>query len=52
MEKASYDFMHKPRLLFEANREWYYERMPAPEGWHEDYARGKVTTQDYQNIDK
>ena len=46
------DFMHKPRLLFEANRERLYERMPVPDGWHEDYARGKVTTQDYRNIDK
>ncbi len=38
------DFMHKPRLLFEADRERLYKRMPVPDGWHEDYARGKVST--------
>jgi len=32
------DFMHKPRLLFEADRERLYKRMPVPDGWHEDYA--------------
>ena len=45
------DFMHKPRLLFEADRERLYKRMPVPDGWHEDYARGKVSTDDYQRVD-
>ena len=44
------DFMHKRRLLFEADRESLYKRMPVPNGWHEDYSRGKVSTEDYQNI--
>jgi len=46
------DFMHKRRLLLEADREGLYKRMPVPNGWHEDYARGKVSTDDYQNIAK
>ena len=44
------DFMHKRRLLLEADREGLYKRMPVPNGWHEDYATGKVSTDDYQNI--
>jgi hypothetical protein len=36
------DFMNKPRLLLEADRERLYERMPVPHGWHEDYATGKT----------
>lgn len=36
------DFMHRPRLLLEADRECLYEKMPVPDKWHEDYARGKV----------
>jgi len=41
------DFMHKPRLLLEAERERLYKRMPVPDGWHDDYAMGKVTTDDF-----
>lgn len=44
------DFMHKPRMLLEADREVLYKRMPVPEGWHEDYEKGKVTTNDYQDV--
>ncbi len=44
------DFMHKPRLLFEADRERLYERLPVPDGWHEGYARGEVSTADYPEI--
>jgi len=44
------DFMHKPRLLLEADRERLYRKMPVPEGWHEDYEKGKVTTDNYQDI--
>jgi len=40
-------FMYKPRLLLEADRERLYKEMPVPEGWHEDYARGRVTTDDF-----
>jgi predicted metallo-beta-lactamase superfamily hydrolase len=44
------DFMHKPRLLLEADRERLYKRMPVPDGWHEDYETGKVTTDEYQDM--
>ena len=44
------DFMHKSRSLFEADREYLYKKMPVPNGWHEDYAKGKVSTDDYHNI--
>ena len=43
-------FMHKPRLLLEADRECLYKRMPVPDGWHEDYAMGKVTTDDFLKV--
>ncbi len=43
------DFMKKPRMLFEAKREQLYKDMPVPEGWHKDYARGKVNTKSYWN---
>ncbi len=42
--------MHKPRLLLEADRERLYKRMPVPDGWHEDYAMGKVTTDDFLKV--
>lgn len=45
------DFMHRPRLLLEADRECLYEKMPVPDRWHEDYARGKASTNDYQNME-
>ena len=41
------DFMNKPRLLLEADRERLYKRMRVQDGWHEDYARGKVSTDEY-----
>ena len=44
------DFMNKPRLLLEARRQRLYQDMPVPAGWHEDYARGKVTTKHYRNL--
>ena len=43
------DFMRKPRLLLEADRKRLYEKMPVPDKWHEDYARGKAFTDDYHN---
>jgi hypothetical protein len=38
------DFMRTPRRLLEADRRNIYKRWPVPPGWHEDYAKGKVTT--------
>jgi len=35
------DFMKKPRMFLEANREDLYKKMPVPEGWHKNYAEGK-----------
>ena len=36
------DFMKKPRMFLEADRQHLYKKMPVPEGWHKDYAEGKV----------
>jgi len=44
------DFMKKPRMLLEAQRPQLYEEMRVPEGWHEAYALGKVTTDSYWNL--
>lgn len=41
------DFMHRPRLLLEAERRDLYRKMPVPDEWHEDYARGKVAADNY-----
>ncbi len=46
------DFMKKPRMFLEARRESLYKEMPVPEGWHEDYAQGKVNTNYYWNLTK
>lgn len=46
------DFMKKPRMLLEARRQRLYKDMPVPEGWHEAYAKGKVTPEDYWNLGK
>jgi predicted metallo-beta-lactamase superfamily hydrolase len=43
------DFMEHPRRLLEAQREWLYEEMPVPEGWHEAYARGDAGTSCYRD---
>ena len=45
------DFMRKPRLLLEADREHLYEKMPVPDNWHKNYAKGKASADDYHNID-
>lgn len=42
------DFMCRKRMLMEAERETLYRNFPVPEGWHEDYAKGKATTQNYR----
>ncbi len=39
------DYMDLPRRLLEANRKQLYAQMPVPEGWHDDYAKGKVNTE-------
>jgi len=43
------DFMKKPRMLLEAKRGQLYKDMPVREGWHKDYARGRVNTESYWN---
>lgn len=40
------DFMGKPRQLLEAQREQLYEKMPIPDGWHDDYAKGLIDSAD------
>ena len=42
------DFMKKPLLLLEAERQDLYREMPVPENWHSEYARGKVTVDNYR----
>ena len=37
------DFMGLRRNLLEAERVFWYKRLPVPEGWHRAYARGEVT---------
>ncbi len=44
------DFMRTTRLLLEADRERLYREMAVPDGWHEDYEKGRVTTEDYQDV--
>jgi predicted metallo-beta-lactamase superfamily hydrolase len=41
------DFMDRPRQLLEAKRVQLYEKMPVPDGWHDDYAKGLVDTGEY-----
>jgi predicted metallo-beta-lactamase superfamily hydrolase len=43
------DFMERPRCLLEARRVELYEEMPVPDGWHEAYARGDVSTHRYRD---
>jgi len=38
------DFEGVERKLFEARRQELYLAMPVPDGWHEAYARGEVST--------
>lgn len=46
------DFVKKPRMLLEAWRKDLYETMSVPEGWHEAYTKGKVTTDYYREMAK
>ncbi|MFP3874517.1 MAG: MBL fold metallo-hydrolase [Thiohalophilus sp.] len=41
------DYMGQPRQLLEAQRVHCYETLPVPEGWHDDYAKGRVNPDDY-----
>jgi len=41
------DFMGRPRRLLEAERAQLYEEMPVPQGWHDNYAKGRVDTGEY-----
>ncbi len=41
------DFMGRPRQLLEAKRVQLYEKMPVPDGWHDDYAKGLVDPDEY-----
>ncbi len=40
------DFMHKPRLLLEAQRMSLYQEIPVPENWHQDYKKGEIKIED------
>ena len=44
------DFMRKPRLLFEADRERLYRNYPVQNGWHKRYERGEASTANYSEI--
>lgn len=39
-------------MLLETRRERLYEDMPVHKGWHEVYARGKVSTDRYWDLAK
>jgi predicted metallo-beta-lactamase superfamily hydrolase len=41
------DYMRQPRRLLEADRELLYQQMPVPEGWHDEYAQGRVNIDPY-----
>lgn len=42
------DFRGGNRNLLEAERVFWYRKMPVPNGWHEAYAHGEATTDAYQ----
>ena len=41
------DFMGKRRLFLEAERTKLYETMPVPIHWHEEYAKGSISAENY-----
>jgi predicted metallo-beta-lactamase superfamily hydrolase len=43
------DYMGQPRCLLEAERVQLYEQMPVAEGWHAEYANGRVSPDLYLN---
>jgi predicted metallo-beta-lactamase superfamily hydrolase len=42
------DFMGRKRLLLEAGRTKSYETMPVPTHWHEEYAKGLISADEYR----
>ncbi len=46
------DFMKRPRLFLEADRQLLYQKMPVREGWHEAYAEGRAGTEPYRKLVK
>ena len=46
------DFMGKKRLLLEAGRTKLYETMPVPTNWHELYANGLISVDEYRKTGK
>jgi predicted metallo-beta-lactamase superfamily hydrolase len=44
------DFMGRPRRLLEAERAQLYEQMPVPDGWHDNYAKGRVDIDTYCDV--
>ena len=46
------DFMGKKPLLLEAERTKLYETMPVPTNWHELYANGLITSDEYLTSEK
>lgn len=47
---CSADFMRRPRMLLEADREDLYAQMPVPGHWHEDYSRTRGGADAYWNL--
>ena len=46
------DFMKRPRLFLEADRQILYQKMPVREGWHKAYAEGRAETEPYRKLAK
>lgn len=44
------DFMRRPRLLLEAERQALYDSFAVPENWHQDYVRGRISLSEYVNF--
>ncbi|MBE0575553.1 MAG: hypothetical protein IH613_06610 [Desulfuromonadales bacterium] len=42
------DFMGRKRAFLEAERSELYKAMPVPAGWHENYAKGLISTEGYR----
>ncbi len=42
------DFMGRKRLFLEAERTKLYETMPVPTPWHEEYAKGLISADEYR----
>lgn len=44
------DYMGRKRCLLEAERVRLYEEMPVPDGWHDNYARGRQDPDEYLDV--